>query len=173
MTTNPGDLFEIALIVPDLEAAMEHFHRAFGYTFAPILEGVLPMEHANGDVSQPPLRMAVSREVSPQLELVEAQPGTALEAPAGTGLHHLGYYVDDLSGESERLASLGIGLEHSGTANGESPDGWVYHRMPDGTIIELVDRERAPLRKMLTEGRMPDSPLASRLIPVPEGLGGS
>ena len=168
---SPGDLFEICLIVPRLEDAMAELHAAFGYTFSPILEGVLPMRDANGD-SQPPLRMTVSREVAPQIELVEAQPGTPLEAARGTGLHHLGYYVDDLRGESYRLASLGIALASAGRANGEAPDGWVYHSMSDGTVIELVDRERAPLRKMLTDGAMPDSPLASRLIPAPDGLGG-
>jgi hypothetical protein len=163
----PGDLFEIALVVPNLEEAIDHFHEAFGYTFSPILEGVLPMRDETGE-THPPFRMTVSHE-SPQLELMEAQPGTAIVPPAGTGLHHLGYYVDDLAGESARLSELGFSFDRAGVANGTAPDGWVYHRMPDGTIVELVDRERAPLRKMLMEGRMPDSAWARRLVPTGEG----
>jgi methylmalonyl-CoA/ethylmalonyl-CoA epimerase len=168
----PGDLFEIALIVPDLEAAMDEFHQAFGYTWSPILEGVLPTRDDAGEETFPPFRMTVSRE-SPQLELMEAQPGTSIIPPTGTGLHHLGFYVDDLGDASERLASLGLPFECAGIADGNVPDGWVYHRMADGTIVELVDRNRAPLRKRLMEGHLPDSPWARRLVPVSDDLGGS
>lgn len=171
MTISPRDLFEVALIVPNLEAAMHHFHDAFGYTFSSILEGVLPMRDASGQDSSPPLRMVVSREL-PYLELVEAQPGTPLAAPAGTGLHHLGYYVDDLRGETERLQALGCDLQAAGVADGQSPEGWVYVRMHDGTVVELVDRTSAPLRTMWVQGRLPDSPMARRLVPAPAGLGG-
>ena len=162
----PGDLFEICYIVPDIEAAMDRFSRAFGYTWSPILEGVLPMRDADGD-STPPFRMAVSRE-TPQIELLETQPGTALVPPAGTGLHHVGYYVDDLAAESDRLASLGFPLDRAGNADGTVPDGWVYHRMDDGTLVELVDRARKPLRDSLIAGQMPDSPWAKRLVSTAE-----
>ena len=165
-------MFEIALVVPNLEEAMAQYHQAFGYTFSPILEGHLALQDASGAESKAPLRMVVSRDLSPQLELVEAQPGTVLDAPGGTALHHLGFYVDDLGGESERLQSLGFAFDCAGTAFGEAPDGWVYLRMADNTIIELVDRERAPLRRMLTDGNMPDSPLANRLIPISDELAG-
>jgi methylmalonyl-CoA/ethylmalonyl-CoA epimerase len=168
MTITPGDLFEIALIVPNLEAAIDEFHRAFGYTFSPVLEGVLPTRDDHGDDSFPTFRMAVSRETTPQLELLEAQPGTSIVPPTGTGLHHVGYYVDDLRGESEHLASLGLPFDCAGIANGDAPDGWVYHRMGDGTIVELVDRGRAPLRKALMEGYLPDSPWARRLVTANE-----
>jgi hypothetical protein len=148
---------------------MEQFHLAFGYTFSPILEGVLPTRDADGADSFPPFRMAVTLETTPQLELLEAQDGTAIVPPAGTGLHHLVYYVDDLSGESDRLTALGIPFECAGIADGSCPDGWVYHRMTDGTIIELVDRTRAPLRKKLMEGHLPDSPWAGRLVSAADG----
>ena len=172
MTISPADLFEVCLVVPRLEDAIEEFHRAFGYTFSPILEGVLPTRDENGEDSRPPLRMAVSREFPPQLELLEAQPDTSIVPPAGTALHHLGFYVDDLPGASARLDALGIQFQCAGVANGDAPDGWVYHQMADGTVIELVERERIPLRKMLTEGRLPDSPWARRVVPVGERRGG-
>jgi hypothetical protein len=172
MTIVPGDLFEVALIVPDLEKAMHEFHDAFGYTFSPILEGHLSLRDSEGNDDDPPLRMVVTREVEPQLELVEAQAGTVLEAAKGTGLHHLGYYVDDLVAASAGLTTLGMPLQAAGTAMGEAPDGWVYHRMGDGTVIELVARDRADLRRQWTAGSLPDSPLANRLVPAPQGLGG-
>ena len=51
MTISPDDLFEIALVVPNLEEAIEHFHHAFGYTFSPIVEGVLPLATTQATLS--------------------------------------------------------------------------------------------------------------------------
>jgi catechol 2,3-dioxygenase-like lactoylglutathione lyase family enzyme len=163
----PGDLFEIALIVPNLEEAIERFHHAFGYTFSPIVEGVLPTRDDAGE-SLPPLRMAVSREF-PNVELMETAPGTDIEPPAGTGLHHLGYYVDDLAGESERLQAMGMPLVRGGFVDDAFPVGWVYHVMADGTLIELVDRQSVPLRQTLIAGEVPDSPMVHRVIPLADG----
>jgi catechol 2,3-dioxygenase-like lactoylglutathione lyase family enzyme len=169
MTMAPGDLFEIGLIVPNLEESIEYFHQAFGYTFSPIVEGVLPNRGPEGDRT-PQMRMAVSRE-HPQIELMETMAGTSMIPPAGTGLHHLGYYVDDLAGESERLAGLGLPFVRSGLAGDTAPAGWVYHQMTDGTLIEIVDRQTAPLRQALMRGEVPDSPMVHRVIHQPEGLG--
>ncbi|HYB81567.1 MAG TPA: VOC family protein [Mycobacterium sp.] len=163
----PGDLFEIALVVPNLEAAIDQFHRALGYTFSVIVDGVLPTRDAAGD-SMPPMRMTVSRE-HPQLELLESAPGSHLVAPAGTGLHHLGYYVDDLTASSAALTALGIPLLCCGFIERVSPASWAYHRMRGGTLIELVDRQTAPLRTMITVGQSPDSPWIHRVISLPDG----
>lgn len=163
----PGDLFEIGLIVPNLEEAIEQFHRVFGYTFTLILDGVLPTRDEAGE-TVPPMRMAVSRE-TPQLELLEAAPGTHLVPPKGTGLHHLGYYVDDLEGDSKRLSAMGIPFARGGFADDKFPAGWVYHEMADGTVIELVDRQTAPLRTMITVGQAPDSPMVKRAIRLTDG----
>jgi hypothetical protein len=162
-----GDLFEIGLVVGNLEAAMEQFHKALGYTFSLIVDGVLPTRDNTGDTT-PPMRMAVSRG-QPQLELLEAVPGTHLVPPAGTGLHHLGYYVDDLAASSQALAALGIPFTCGGFAGEACPVSWAYHEMADGTLIELVDRQTAPLRTMLTVGQAPDSPLVNRVIRLADG----
>ncbi|MER7687228.1 VOC family protein [Streptomyces sp. NPDC097610] len=166
----PGDMFEICFVVRNLEAAVEQYHKAFGYTFSVILDGVLPTrEAATQEDSVPPLRMAVSREQHPQIELLEAVPDTHLVPPTGTGLHHLGYYVDDLSAASEALAALGVPLVRGGVVDGVSPVSWAYHEMGDGTLIELVDRQSAPLRTMITVGQVPPSPWARQVIRLADG----
>ena len=159
-----GDLFEIGLVVADLDAAIEEFHKALGYRFELIVDGVLPTRDELGE-STPPMRMTVSRE-QPQLELLEAVPGTHLAARAGTGLHHLGYYVDDLAASSKALTALGIPYVCGGFAEEVSPASWAYHAMSDGTLIELVDRQTAPTRTMLTVGQIPDSPWINQAIRV-------
>ncbi len=40
VSISPGDFFEIGLIVPNLEKAIEQFHDAFGYTFT-LISGYL------------------------------------------------------------------------------------------------------------------------------------
>src|SRR5258708_30028185 len=40
-------------------------------------------------------------------EMWQAIPGTPLAAPQHSILHHIGYWVDDLAAERERLASNG------------------------------------------------------------------
>jgi hypothetical protein len=145
---------------------MNEFRRVMGATFSPIVEGVLPLRDENGD-SQPAMRLTVSREF-PNIELFEAQPGTALMPPAGTGLHHIGVYVDDLDAESARLEREGLPLLAAGVADGKSPVRWAYHRMADGTILELADRRTAALRRTLIAGGVPDSPMVHRVIPSPD-----
>jgi Glyoxalase/Bleomycin resistance protein/Dioxygenase superfamily len=165
----PNDLFEIGLIVPNLEDAILRFHEAFGYTFSPIVEGVLPNRGPEGDAS-PPMRMAVSLN-HPQIELMERMPGTSMVPPDGTELHHLGYYVDDLDGESDRLTGLGFPCIRAGLSGDTAPAGWVYHKMFDGTLIEIVDRQTAPLRQALMRGETPDSPMVRRVIHQTDGRG--
>lgn len=163
----PGDLFEIGLVVPDLEQAIAQFHDAFGYTFTAIVEGVLPTRDGDGDTT-PPMRMAVTRE-HPQLELLEAAPGTHLLAPAGTGLHHLGYYVDGLEMASRALTALGIPFLRGGFSGEVCPVSWAYHVMANGTLIELVDRQTAPLRTMISVGQVPESPWVERVVHLADG----
>lgn len=171
MTISPSDLFEVGLIVPNLEDAIGLFHTVFGYAFSPIVEGVLPTREGNED-SNPPMRLCVSR-TWPQIELLEVAAGTHLTPPAGTGLHHLGYYVDDLVGESKRLADAGIPCVRGGVAGDVFPAGWIYHRMSDGTIIEIVDRDTAPMRQALMEGEVPDSPMVHKVIHLSAALSGA
>jgi hypothetical protein len=41
--------------------------------------------------------------------------------------------------------------------------------MADGTVIELVDRQTAPLRTMITVGQTPESPMVKRAIRLTDG----
>lgn len=163
----PDDMFEVGLVVANLEATIEAFHKAFGYSFSQIVEGVLPTRDAEGDTT-PPMRLAVSLQ-KPQLELLEAVPGTSLVPPGGTGLHHIGYYVDDLQAASEALAAIGMPLRRGGFNGDTYPYSWAYHEMSDGTLIELVDRQAAPMRTMITVGQLPPSPWVHRSIRLADG----
>lgn len=63
--------------------------------------------------------------------------------PSNSGVHHLGYWSDDVAADSAALVAQGYEME----ITGPGPDGvpmWAYHRHPTGPRIELVTR-RAPM----------------------------
>ena len=63
--------------------------------------------------------------------------------PADSGLHHVGYWSDDVAADSAELVRLGYAVEVAG----KRPDGstyWAYHRSPNGPRVELVCRSVQP-----------------------------
>jgi hypothetical protein len=78
------------------------------------------------------------------VEAWQAIPGTPLDMPEGGGVHHIGYWVDDLASEAKRLDALGY--PRYATA-GTTP---LLNRGPAGTLIELCDlhSDRPSLRDL-------------------------
>ncbi|MGW4911164.1 VOC family protein [Streptomyces sp. NPDC004270] len=91
----------------------------------------------------------------PRLELVRSIPGSLWQPVAGSGVHHLGYWSDDVTADSAELARRGYESE----AVGRRPDGtpyWAFHRRTTGPRIELVTRALQPvLERYWTTGRRP------------------
>ena len=86
---------------------------------------------------------------SPRLEIIQAVPGTLWEPAAGSGIHHLGYWSDDVAADSAALEERGYALEAAGQV-------WAYHRNPAGPRIELVNRVVQPgMEAYWATGRMP------------------
>jgi hypothetical protein len=89
------------------------------------------------------LRFVYSRNV-PRMEVIQAIEGTVWVPSAGSGIHHLGYWSDDVGGDGARLESSGYVLEAAGRVpNGSSP--WSYHWAPGGVRVELIDRALQPM----------------------------
>jgi hypothetical protein len=77
------------------------------------------------------------------LEIIRTIPGTVWVPDAGSGLHHVGYWSDDVGADSARLAQQGYMAEAVGTRPDGTPS-WAYHRSPTGPRIELVTRMVQP-----------------------------
>ncbi len=156
----PEDFFEIGLIVTDLEQARAELTATLGITFTDIMDGFLPMRDAAGNEESPRLRMCYSRQF-PYLEVIEEQPGTRLTKPAGTALHHLGAWTDDLQAASAELEAKGFPLVTAGLYDGEWPAKWTYHMTSFGTLIELLDRSSQPaVEKIIRDGSISAESLA-------------
>lgn len=134
---NPG--YHIALVVDDLDEAMADLTRTIGLDWHEPFIGSSHLE-VDGELVEAGPRLTFSRQGPPYLELLQRKPNTIW---AQTGLHHMGFWTDDVTTESARLESQDARLE----ASGAQPDGtrtsFCYHRTASGLRVELVDIGRA------------------------------
>jgi hypothetical protein len=132
------DQFHTGIVVDDLDAALVDLSELFGYEWCPELHIQTPVVLPTGELTLD-LRFTYSVTV-PRLELIQSIPGTLWVPAATSGVHHLGYWSDDVASDGDRLVARGYAVE----ATGARPDGnaiWAYHRNPAGPRIELVSNE--------------------------------
>ena len=136
------NLYHTGIVVDDLEATMEWLAKVAGYTWTDVVsvdqEAVTP----DGEVTIP-MKMVYSG-AEPRLELLQTVPGTVW-TPADSGVHHLGYWSDDVESDLATLESNGLSVE----VKSYNPDGsgtllWAYAKGPVGPRIELVSRNMQP-----------------------------
>lgn len=140
-----ADQFHVGLVVEDLALAQAELTAVFGHEWSAELGASVNVTLSTGDTVLD-LRNVYST-TTPRLELVRRIPGTLWDA---TGLHHLGYWSDDVKGDSAELARRGYQVE----AVGKRPDGtpyWAFHRSGAGPLVELVSRELQPVLAQLWE----------------------
>jgi hypothetical protein len=133
--------FHVGIVVDDFESALIELSELFGYEWCPEFNGTVPVTLPAGTTSID-LRFAYSR-TTPRLEIVRSIPGTVWMPADGSGIHHAGYWSDDVATDSATLERRGYAREAAGT----NPDGtaaWAYHRSAAGPRIELVDRRLEP-----------------------------
>ncbi len=136
------DHYHAGVVVDDLEAALAGLSELCGYRWSEVFDGSIPVWLPSGD-QEIPMRFVYSRNV-PRLEVIQAIEGTVWIPAAGSGIHHLGYWSDDVEGDGAVLESAGYEKEAAGRGpNGSSH--WSYHKALGGLRIELVDRGLQPL----------------------------
>lgn len=134
------DQFHIGFVVEDFEATLEEFSSLFGYEWGPEIGGECQVALPTGDAVLD-LRCAYSL-TSPRVEIVRPVPGTLWE-PAAGGIHHVGFWSDDVAADSAELTRSGFVTE----ATREGPDGtpfFAFLRATTGFRIELVTRLAQP-----------------------------
>jgi hypothetical protein len=137
-----ADQFHVGLVVDDLAAAAAELSAVFGYEWCAETGTAAQVTLPSGDTVLD-LKNLYSTS-TPRLELVQSIPGTLWEPAPGSGVHHLGYWSDDVAEDSAELARHGYETE----AVGRRPDGtpyWAFHRGGTGPRVELVSRELQPL----------------------------
>ena len=136
------NLYHTGIVVDDLDATMEWFSKLAGYTWTDVVEVEQVAQTPAGEVTIP-MKMVYSG-ADPRLELLQTVPGTVW-MPADSGVHHIGYWSDDVESDLAALQAGGMDLE----VKSYNPDGsgtllWAYAKGPTGPRIELVSRAMEP-----------------------------
>jgi catechol 2,3-dioxygenase-like lactoylglutathione lyase family enzyme len=134
MLLPPGDQFHVGIVVDDFESARDALTETCGYAWGPDVQLEYTMRVPDGSITYQ-LRLTYSI-TEPRLELVQAVEGTPLQ-PSSSGLHHVGYWCDDVAATTAELGRRGWAWECGGTFPDESP-AWAYCFNPAGVRIELV-----------------------------------
>jgi len=140
----PQDQFHVGIVVDDLEAAIAELTAVAGYSWGMPVDVEQQVDLAHGTVAVHfQFRYSVEE---PRLEVIQAQPGT-IWTSSGSGLHHLGFWSDDLEADGAALEASGYELEAAGGVDARPT--WTYHRRPTGPRIELISREIAAMMSVL------------------------
>ena len=133
------DHFHAGIVVDDVDSAMDDLAGLFGYEWCQKQTVPLPVRFPTGERTVE-LTFTYSSTV-PRLELIATVPGT-FWAPIA-GIHHFGYWSDDVARDSASLVERGYAME----VEGIRPDGsayLAYYRKDNGLRVELVSRELEP-----------------------------
>src|SRR3954468_14289181 len=97
-----ADQFHVGIVVDDIATAAAELTAIFGYEWCAELGARTSVRLPGGDAVLD-LRSMYSMS-TPRVELVRTVPGSALWEPAaGSGVHHLGYWSDDVAADSAEL----------------------------------------------------------------------
>ncbi|MCZ4551313.1 VOC family protein [Gordonia rubripertincta] len=140
-TVKAEDLFHMGIVSDDPSATREQLTALLGYEWGPTIGGPTAVTLTSGEVT---LEFACSYSIStPRLEVVNTIPGTFWEPVAGSGIHHLGYWSDDVGADTEDLVRGGYVVEATRSAGG-APF-FAFLRGDNGIRMELVTRSAEPM----------------------------
>jgi len=150
----PADLYHSGIVVDDVEATMRWLTETAGYRWCDPYAGDQLIETPAGERTLP-FHIAYTMD-EPRLELLATVPGTCW-VPSTSGIHHLGYWSDDVDRDVETLVATGLDVE----AKAPLPDGstlWAYCKADGGTRVEVVSSLIRPIMtQWFATGRMPQA----------------
>ena len=138
----PGSIespFHIGIATPWIDESMAHLADLLGLRFV-----ALPRPPGHHDTptgpTKPAPRVVYSAAGPLHLELLESAQDTVYAPELGVHLHHVGYWVDDLSGAIADAEQSGWHWEVTMMDDDGRPSTFAYLTRPGQTRIELVDR---------------------------------
>jgi catechol 2,3-dioxygenase-like lactoylglutathione lyase family enzyme len=131
----PGELYHVGIVVADLDAAMAEYGSVFGVEWTGRLGADQPIRFPDRTATIT-FAAVYSRQGPCRLELVQEIPGTLWTC--GRGLHHLGFWCDDVAAAGARLEKAGYAPVAAQDPGDGSPPMFAYYAGPDGIYVELV-----------------------------------
>lgn len=148
-----GAVFQVAYVVPSIDAALAHWTGVLGVGPFFRIDGIDYAEHFYGDTpTETELSIAWGYSGATQIELIEQRneaPSTYRDFLAhtpGGGQQHLGVLVDDLTDAVRMGEDRGLNvLQRGATATGIAFAYLGIEAQPYGTVIELLRRDAGVL----------------------------
>lgn len=138
----------VGLVVTDLEASLERLRRLARWVeMEPV---AVPFRVGDGDgmTLADNLRLAWACLGELHVELIEALDGTPWSRELAGGLHHIGWWVDDVAAGSDQLRVAGLSCEAADwTADGR-PRHFAYHRHAVARVEVSSARRGAEIRRL-------------------------
>jgi Glyoxalase/Bleomycin resistance protein/Dioxygenase superfamily len=120
-------IFHIGVVVPDIDVAKKQLGKALGLTWGDLRLS----RYGEWD-----LKVVMSMEGPPYLELQEGSPGSPWDAQGHARFDHVQRWTADRAGEVAQLESDGMALDVDGDDLGLP---FCYFRTADGLRVELID----------------------------------
>jgi hypothetical protein len=135
-----SDFFHVGVIVPDIRKGIDDIARRFGASFGEPRKANVRVRYRGVD-QQVPVTFVYSRQGPPFIEIIEAVPGTVWEAGAGSRIHHLGVFVNNIEDEIGRLQAEGYEYEAASLGADGSMQGAQYINNELQIRLELIRGE--------------------------------
>ena len=141
---------QVCLVVRDLQKTIEHYWNNFGigpwkiYLFE---EPLLREMTIRGNSTKYRMHVGMCQMENIYIEVIQPLSGNTIYKEfleqKGEGLHHLGFFVDNLDLEMKRFESNGFKTVQTGKFQG---GGFAYLDTQDkfGTVFELIERSKPP-----------------------------
>lgn len=134
-----GGIFHFAMAVPDLPGAMDLLGPALNVDWTSVWSMTREMDTPEGR-TRDEMQAVYSRQGPPFVELVNGHGSGFFAADQGPRLHHVGYIVEDVRAEADRLQTLGMTIWDLGpnSAFVTNEVGMTFEIMGEG-IRETLD----------------------------------
>ncbi len=124
---------QIGIVVKDMEATMNFYEKMFGIEPFPTVESA---------VDSAKLRIGSFQLGEVQIELIQVLEGETIHSKflekRGEGLHHLGFFVEDIEKELARIKKEGIEVLERGTVLGVVKFAYLDTKKVLGVVLELI-----------------------------------
>jgi len=124
---------QIGIVVKDMEATMKFYEKMFGIEPFPTVESA---------VDSAKLKIGLFQLGEVQIELIQVLEGENILSKflekRGEGLHHLGFFVEDIEKELARLEKGGIKVLERGTVLGVVNFAHLDTEKILGVVLELI-----------------------------------
>ena len=126
-------LFQVCLLVPDIDAATRAMSEASGLTFAePWSYDNLVYWTPRGTVTTSRIRVTYSHQGPQHFELIQPTPGGFFDVSERRSPHHVGLWSDDVGTETAELVRTGWTVEAAAVSPEEGYGRVSFVRPPGG-----------------------------------------